>query len=75
MPKAIGPFQIIEKFGDDAFKMDLPEAYGIFSTFDIGDLTPFLGNTKLRTIPSKEGGINQIFTVQKAQMVQRSQMS
>ena len=32
MPRAMGPFQIIDKYGDNAFKMDLPEEFGISPT-------------------------------------------
>ena len=56
MPRAMGPFQIIDKYGDNAFKMDLLEEFGISSTFNIGDITPYLGDAELWTIPSKEGG-------------------
>ena len=61
MPRAMGPFKINDKYGNNAFKMDLPEEFGIFSTFNIGDLTPYIGDSELWTIPSKEGGNEPTF--------------
>ena len=55
------PFQVIDKYGDNAFKIDLPEEFSISSTFNIRDLTPYLGDAELWTIPSKEGGNEPIF--------------
>ena len=56
MPRAMGPYQILDKYRDNAFKIDLPAEYGISSTFNIGDLTPYLGDTELRAIPFQEEG-------------------
>ena len=60
MPRALGPFQIIAKYGENAYKVDLPEEYNISSTFNIGDLKSYHGNTKLRTILPQEGGVEPI---------------
>ena len=38
MPRAAGPFPIIAKLGDNAFKAELPVEYNISNTFNIGDL-------------------------------------
>lgn len=56
MPRAMGPFQIIDKYGDNAFKIDLPEGIGVSPTFNIGDLAPYLGDNELRAIPFQQGG-------------------
>ena len=55
-PKAMGPFHIIIKYGDNSMKLKITEGFGIPLTFKARDLAPYLGDAELRTIPSKEGG-------------------
>lgn len=54
MPRAIGPYQIINKYGENAYKVDLPEEYGVSTTFNIGDCAPYHATLELRTILSQE---------------------
>ncbi|KAL3582919.1 hypothetical protein D5086_017251 [Populus alba] len=52
MPRADGPFQIIEKVNDNAYKVDLPGDYNVSATFNVKDLTPYLDDdddSNLRT--------------------------
>jgi translation initiation factor IF-1 len=42
MPRADGPFRIIEKVNDNMYKVDLPGDYNVSSTFNVKDLTPYL---------------------------------
>jgi hypothetical protein len=42
MPRADGPFRIIEKVNDNAYKVDLPGNYNVSATFNVKDLTPYL---------------------------------
>lgn len=59
MPRADGPFKVISKINDNAYKIDLPGEYGVHATFNIGDLSPYLdddGIQELRSIPFKGGG-------------------
>ena len=42
MPHADGPFQVLEKVNDNAYKLDLPKDYNMSSTFNLRDLTPYL---------------------------------
>ena len=39
MARAIGPFKVLQQYGRNAFKIELPNTYHISSTFNIGDLT------------------------------------
>ena len=57
MPRAIGPFLVIKKYGTNAYKVRLLEEYNISPTFNIGDLTFHSEATEMRTILSEEGGV------------------
>jgi len=56
-PRGDGPFQVLEKINDNAYKLDLPRKYGnISATFNVDDLSFFdVGNESyLRTNPLEE---------------------
>uniref|UniRef100_A0A2N9IK70 CCHC-type domain-containing protein n=1 Tax=Fagus sylvatica TaxID=28930 RepID=A0A2N9IK70_FAGSY len=40
-PRGDGPFQILEKINDNAYKVDLPGEYKVSATFNVSDLPPF----------------------------------
>ncbi|WVZ63685.1 LOW QUALITY PROTEIN: hypothetical protein U9M48_013298 [Paspalum notatum var. saurae] len=42
MPRADGPFKIIEKINDNAYKLELPPEFGVSHIFNIADLKPYL---------------------------------
>jgi len=41
MPRSDGPFEILEKIGPNAYKVDLPSDYGVSATFNVADLSPY----------------------------------
>jgi hypothetical protein len=41
IPRRDGPFQIIERINDNAYKMDLPGEYDVSVTFNIAELSLF----------------------------------
>jgi hypothetical protein len=43
MPRADGPFKVLERINDNAYKLDLPVNFGVSPTFNIADLKPYLG--------------------------------
>jgi hypothetical protein len=43
MPRADGPFKVLEKINQNAYKLDLPADFGVSPTFNIVDLKPYLG--------------------------------
>ena len=58
MPRAAGPYKILSKINDNAYKLELPSEFGISPTFNISDLKPCLGEEdeiKSRTTPVQEG--------------------
>ncbi|KAK6128555.1 hypothetical protein DH2020_037699 [Rehmannia glutinosa] len=55
-PRGDGPFQVLERINDNAYKIDLPGDYGVSASFNVADLSPFDVNSDLRTNPSQEEG-------------------
>ena len=61
-PRGDGPFKIIKKVNNNAYKLDLPIEYGVHDTFNVVDLSPFVGTNEedddldLRTNPFQGGG-------------------
>ena len=53
-PRGDGPFQILEKINDNAYKVDLPGEYRVSSTFNVSDLSLFDADS--RTNPFEERG-------------------
>ena len=43
MPRADGPFKVLEKINDNAYKLELPADFGVSPTFNIANLKPYLG--------------------------------
>jgi len=40
MPRADGPFEILERVNDNAYKVNFPGDYGLSATFNVADLSP-----------------------------------
>ena len=58
MPRADGPFKILKKINDNAYKLELPADFGVSPRFNIADLKPYLGDEdeiESRTTPVLEG--------------------
>ena len=55
LPRGDGPFQVVERINDNAYKIDLPGEYGVSTSFNVADLSPFDAGDDLRTNPSQEG--------------------
>ena len=63
-PQGDGPFQVLSKINDNAYKIDLPNEHGVSNTFNVPDLSPFdVGDEELKSRSNslKEGrdGENQ----------------
>jgi transposase InsO family protein len=43
MPRAAGPFKVLQQINENAYKLDLPTDFGVSPTFNIADLKPYLG--------------------------------
>ena len=64
-PRGDGPFQVIEKINDNAYKVDLPGKYNVSASFNVSDLSPFdVGETDSRTNPFEERGNDEDSTLQ-----------
>jgi hypothetical protein len=60
MLKGDGPFQILERINDNAYKMDLPDKYDVSATFNYFFFFLFDVSDDLRSIPFKNGGDDAI---------------
>ena len=41
-PRADGPFRVLERINDNAYKIDLPGEYNVSATFNVADLSPYI---------------------------------
>jgi len=48
-PRADGPFKVLRKINDNAYEIDLPSTYGVSTSFNVSDLSPFFGLEESRT--------------------------
>jgi len=50
MPRADGPFEILERVNDNAYKVNLPGDYGVSATFNVADLSLYLEDDHLSNL-------------------------
>ncbi|KAI3469143.1 hypothetical protein Pfo_025806 [Paulownia fortunei] len=56
LPRGDGPFQVVERINDNAYKLELPGEYGVGASFNVSDLSPFdVDDEDLRTNPFQDG--------------------
>jgi hypothetical protein len=58
MSRAAGPFKILAKINDNAYKLELPPEFRVSPSFNISDLRPYLGEEdemSSRTTSIQEG--------------------
>jgi hypothetical protein len=54
-PQGDGPFQVLEKINNNAYKINLPGEYNVHTTLNVSDISPFdVGQEDLRTNPFEE---------------------
>ena len=49
LPRGDGPFRVLAKINDNAYKIDLPASYGMSNTFKVADLLPFTSEHPLES--------------------------
>ena len=47
MPRANGPFEVLERVNDNAYKVNLPGYYCVSTTFNVANLSPYLEDEHL----------------------------
>ena len=57
-PRVDGPFKVLQKINDNAIEIDLPSTYGVSTSFNVSNLSPFYGLEESRTTPSFQDGEN-----------------
>jgi len=50
MPRANGPFEVLEKINDNSYKVDLPRDYGVSATFNVADLSAYQADDHLEDL-------------------------
>jgi len=63
-PRADGPFKIVQKINDNAYKVELSGTYGVSATFNVVDLSPFLDdepdiNSRASSVQPREDDTEQ----------------
>jgi len=53
MPRADGPFEVLERINDNAYKVDLPGGYGVSATFNVADLSAYQADDYLADLRIK----------------------
>ena len=63
MLRVDGPFRVVEKMNDNAYKIELPGDYNVSATFNVRDHSPYLEDSlddgedlDLRANPTQQGG-------------------
>lgn len=46
MPRAEGPFKVLENVNNNAYKIDFPGDYNVLTTFNVKYLSPYLKYNK-----------------------------
>ncbi len=62
-PRGDGPFHVLERINDNAYKIDLPGEYNLSSTFNVADLSLF-DFLESRTNLFEEGGMIRVTEAQ-----------
>jgi hypothetical protein len=57
MSRAAGPFKILAKINDNAYKLELPPEFGVSPSFNISDLRPYFREDQMpsRTTSMQKG--------------------
>ena len=53
MPQADGPFKVLERINDNAYKVDFLGDYGVLTTFNVADLSPYQAHDYLTNLRIK----------------------
>ncbi|KAH0781376.1 hypothetical protein KY290_000974 [Solanum tuberosum] len=60
VPRGSRPYKVLERIGDNAYKLDLPGEFQVNATFNVSDLSHFDADLNLRTNSLQEEGNDSI---------------
>ncbi|GAV62779.1 hypothetical protein CFOL_v3_06302, partial [Cephalotus follicularis] len=74
-PWADGPFEVLNRIGNNAYKINLAREYGVSATFNVGDLSLFLEDEQLPNLranpqPSQEDNLSVSHVIQNKEQAQ-----
>ena len=61
--RGMGPFEVLSKVGDNGYVIDIPNDWGIHSTFNVEDLVAYKGSIALPSKPPHELTIESTHTI------------
>ena len=53
MARSDGPFEIIERVGNNAYKLQLPGDMAVSATFNVGDMSPYMEDSPSYLRPNR----------------------
>ena len=57
--RGIGPFEVLSRVGENGYVIDIPNYWGIHSTFNVEDLVEYKGSIALPSNPTYEMAIER----------------
>jgi hypothetical protein len=57
IPRAASPFKVLTTINDNAYILDLPVEFGVFTSFNVADLKPYMGEDE--ELPSTTTSVHE----------------
>ncbi|GAV59615.1 hypothetical protein CFOL_v3_03146 [Cephalotus follicularis] len=57
-PRADGPFKVLQRINDNAYKIELPGEYNVSGTFNVANLSPYYDDEADSRVNLSQGGVD-----------------